>query len=56
MLYSEYLISFEQNYSKDDHLVNAVENNTSPHLRSDYVLLSRVGHSLQKVIIRRLGR
>lgn len=52
---SKDLITLEEDNSKYQTLVDSVENDDSPHLGSNDVLFSRVGHSLQQLIGGRLG-
>ena len=50
VLDSKYLMALEKHNAQDDAVVNAVEDDPSPHLRSDDMLMPRVWHSGQEFI------
>ena len=56
VLHIEDLVSLEQDYRQHQAVVQTVEDDPSPHLRRDYVLVTRVGHSLQQLLGRRVRR
>jgi hypothetical protein len=47
MRYMEDLISLEKHDAQNQTMVNTVEDDSSPHLRSDNVFISSIRHSLQ---------
>ena len=51
----EDFISFEQDHTKDETMINAVEYYASPHLGSNNSLVSTIGHPLQQLIFRRFS-
>lgn len=55
MRHSKQFIPFEEDNAKNNTVIDTVEDNSSPHLRRDDMLISGVRHSLQELIDRRLG-
>jgi hypothetical protein len=54
--HAEDLVSLEEDDGQHEDLVEAVEDDSAPHLGSNDMFFPFVGHSLQQIVGRRLGR